>query len=338
MSDKLKDIVDSFKQGELDVESIFGNYNSFFNFLDKNGLLSDIEPQYPEDWSDWLNEYLIWLLDNDQTIKFINVITKIFDDITFDEKGNAFLEISDLGELSTFFCSNPRDISQEFIKGVLEGESDFFDSWGYNSTDNIYRDVILELNNKNLQILKNKILDELKDTKLDPQTESMELIAKNQGHEEFWEINEDNIKNIFENEDSIKILLKENLPDIFQNLEIIYNYSYNSAYESMVYETIWSELGEFFDGQGTWESKPHPYKKNTQLHYKKIPINNFFETIYNYLNRQKKDSLYHSINFQYSKFLYFLKDQNECLKLYIRDYPDSKEIDENINSYFNDYF
>ena len=59
------------------------------------------------------------------------------------------------------------------------------------------------------------------------------------------------------------------------------------------------------------------------------------QKLVNYLKETEKwnePSLEH-----YQDYLEMLKDQTECLRVYVPDYPSSSKVDSNINLYFKDY-
>ena len=100
----------------------------------------------------------------------------------------------------------------------------------------------------------------------------------------------------------------------------------------MVYNDIWSELDSIVVPHGEYISIPHPYKENTQVQKFKIKIWNFDATILEMISPSSNYSLEY-----YGSFLGSYADENSCLSPRIDDYPDSREIDANINSYFRDY-
>lgn len=60
-------------------------------------------------------------------------------------------------------------------------------------------------------------------------------------------------------------LLDDELGDLKSELYQLHANAYNSAYETEVYDDIFSELNKYFEGKGEWYSVPHPSKKNTEI-------------------------------------------------------------------------
>jgi len=259
---------------------------------------------------------------------------KFLGDVEFDN-GVPYLVVGSRGDLATLFCNDSRyDISRDTIETLLVGEDVFEPYW--DTTDDVYRDVIEELNEKNISRLKEYMLKELKGQQLSPETEEMELIAAEQGHNDFWEINEDNVARILDDKESMDSLLGDELSNLKSELYSIHLSAYNSAYESDVWKKVFDELGEYFEGYGTFITRPHPYKKDTQQEYFKIPISDFYGVITDFLDENKKYGQSGTLDYEGS-FINIVSNNRDCLSVRIPDYPDSREVDKNINSYFSDY-
>ena len=59
------------------------------------------------------------------------------------------------GDFATLFCDG-RDVSQSTIESILNGELDF--DWYYDDDVEVYRNVIEDLNPKNLERLKESVV------------------------------------------------------------------------------------------------------------------------------------------------------------------------------------
>lgn len=335
MEYSIREFLDLFNEGELDVKRYFNDYDTFFTILLKKGLLDELDPIHGQDADDWQNDYLLWLWKTDSYEKLNYWLEKILSDVDFDEKGNVYMVRHDRGDLADLFCDNRRnDISKDTVKAILSGEDIFEPYW--DTTDNVYRDVIEELDKENLNYLKKYIVENLKGKQLSPETEEMELIAAEQGHDEYWEIDSNNVARILDNEDSMKSLLDDELSDLKSELYSIHNGAYNSAYEEEIYEDIWKELNNFFDGYGNFETVPHPYKKDTQMERFRIPISDFYGVISDFLSENKGYGGSGTLEY-HGSFLQILIDSEDCLSVNAPDYPSPSKIDKNINSFFRDY-
>lgn len=295
--------------------------------------MQEIDPHNATDGVEWQNEYFIWLYHNNKEA-FYKWIPTVLDDVIFKD-GVAYLEIDDRSDLSQVFCKNDRNgLSRDTIENILSGDSDWEPMW--DTTDNVYRDVIEELNNSNLERLKEYIVSNLEGEQIEPETDLLEEIADEQGHPEYVLVTSDNVGKIVGSEETMSLLLKNNLSDLRSELYSMHSNSYNSAYENEIYESIFNELGTYFIGNGEFTMKPHPYKKNTEVQNFTIPIANFESNILDYLINNKGYGNSGTLEY-WGSYLNLLEEDFDCLSIRPPDYPDSREVDKNINLYFNDY-
>ena len=202
------DIIEKFNNNDLDVRRFFNDYETFFNILKKRGLMGEIDPKNASDSESWQNDYLLWLYDNDKP-NYYNWVGSLLNDVVF-ENGKAYLEIADRGDLARLFCDGHRyDLSRDTIEKLLS-DGDIFEPY-WDTTDNVYRDVIEELTPENDRRLQEYIVETLKGQKIPTETEELELIAAEQGHPEFVEINMENVKRIIDDEVPVAKKLREHL-------------------------------------------------------------------------------------------------------------------------------
>ena len=327
------EIIEMFNNDEFEVEKYFNNYQTFFNVLNKRNLMGEIDPKNASNGVVWQNEYLLWSYDNNKE-QYYKWVADFLSDVEF-ENGNAFLEISDRGDLSKLFCDGHRyDLSRDTIESILSGE-DFYEPY-YDTTDNVYRDVIEELTPENDRRLQEYVVDMLKGQQIPAETEELQLIASEQGHPEYVEVDMENVKRIIDDEETMKELLGDQLSDLKGELYSIHSSAYNSAMESELYDEVWSELETYFEGHGEWISKPHPYKKDTQIQYFKVPIRDFESMVNDYLFNNKGYGNSGTLEY-HGSFIDIMAEDRDCLSVQSPDYPDSRKVDKNINEYFGEY-
>jgi hypothetical protein len=139
---------------------------------------------------------------------------------------------------------------------------------------------------------------------------------------------------VVDNSETMNELMDNELDELKGELYSIYGSAYNNAYEEELYEDVWSELLTYF-GKGEWVTRPHIYKKDTEVQKFRTPIHNFESYITDYLGDNKG---YNRGTLEYwGSYLSLLKDGMDCLSVYPPDYPDSRKVDKNINMYFRDY-
>lgn len=329
----ISELIEMFNEGDTDFIKYVNNIETFFKIVNKRGLIDELDPdgKLAEHYQ---NELLLFYYENNKE-KFWEYITKYLGDVEL-VNGEAYLVVNSQGELAELFCSgNRNDLSQDTVESLLSGEYDSF-SYGWDShdlTDDVYRDVIEELTKENILELKDYVLKTLEGQQVDVRSELLNSIAKEQGNE-YVIVDQSNIDQIVDSKETMTELMDNELSDLRGELYSIYGSAYNNAYEEELYEDVWNELSTYF-GKGEWVSRPHVYKKDTEVQKYRAPIHNFESNILDFLNQNKG---YSSGTIEYwGSYLGILKDGWDCLSVYPSDYPDSRKVDKNINMYFSDY-
>ena len=326
------DLVEKFNNGDLDVKQYFNDYETFFNILKKRGLMSEIDPNNATDGEEWQNEYLIWLYHNDKEA-FTKWVLSLVNDVVYKD-GVYYLDVDDRSELSKLFCDRGRnDISRDTIESILSGESDWEPYW--DTTDNVYRDVVEELNEDNLKRLKEYIVENLEGLWIEPETDILSEIAEEQGNPQA-RITYDNVDKVVNSEETMDYLFENELQDLKSELYSVHSNSYNAAYENEVWQSVMNELGTYFIGNGEFVMRPHRYKKDTQVQNFIIPIANFESDIVGFLEDGKGYGNTGTLEY-WGSYLGMMEDWANCLSVHSPDYPDFREVDKNINEMFRDY-
>jgi hypothetical protein len=271
-------------------------------------------------------------LSETNTEKFREEVAKQISDVRFEEGKDPVLELNNASDLAKLFCSGRNDISQDTIGEILSGEADWDRYW--DTTDDVYRDVIEELNEENLKYLYEYIVKNLGGVQIEPETELLSEIASSQ-NTEYATINMVNVEYVVRDSETMGYLLDNDLSELDSELNSIHSNAYNMAYETAVFREVWGKLDDMFDVEKRkYIYKPHPYKKETQIEVLEIPIRNFYEPIRDYLYNNKGTS--QTLEY-FGNFIDILEENGECLSVWSPDYPDSSEIDKNINEIFGDY-
>ena len=322
----IDEVIELFNDTELDVNKYFNDSETFFKIIDKRGRIDDLdlENNYME------NDYLAYLSETNGE-KFVEEVQKQISDVRFDNEVPV-LQLNDAGDLAKLFCVSRNDISQDTIREILLGEADWDRYW--DTTDDVYRDVIEELNEENLKYLYSYIIKNLEGIQIEPETELLEDIANVQ-NSEFVTINEKNVESIVKDSETMGYLLDRDLNELDSELNSIHSNAYNMAYETAVFREVWGKLDDMFDVEKRkYVYKPHPYKKETQIEVLEMPIRDFYEPIRDYLYNNKGTN--QTLEY-FGNFIGILEENGECLSVWAPDYPDSSEIDKNINEIFGDY-
>jgi hypothetical protein len=330
----INELIEMFNEGDTDFIKYVNDIETFFKIVNKRGLMDELDPEgrLAEDYQ---NDLLLFYYQNNKE-KFWEYVLKFLGDVEMVD-GKPYIVLNTMGDFAEIFCDGRRnDLSKDTVEVLLNGEYDSH-SYGWDShdlTDDVYRDVIEELTKENLLHLKEYIIKTLEGQQVNPHTELLEDYAQQQGHPEYVIVDQSNIDQIVDNKETMTELMDNELSDLRGELYSIYGSAYNNAYEDELYEDVWNELSTYFE-KGDWVSRPHIYKKDTEVQKYRAPIHNFESNILDFLNQNKG---YSNGTLEYwGSFLGILKDGWECLSVYPSDYPDSRKVDKNINMYFSDY-
>lgn len=329
---KFLEIIDQFNEGDTDFLQVIGGFGNLLAMAQRRGLLDKLDADVILD-GEFENEYLLFLHSIDDP-RFEEFVTNALTDIKL-VNGVPKLILGTRGELAQLFCDD-RDISKDTIEEILDGDYDAHGWSSYDLTDNIYRDVVEELNQENLLRLKEYIIDSLKGVEVSVHTELLESIAEKQGNE-YATIDQSNIDQIVGDENTMLRLLGNELDELKSDLYSIYGSSYSSAYEEELYEDIWNEVTDHFEDDGEWTTRPHPYKENTSIEQYLITPRNFYDIVIDFLEDNKGYYGHSSSLEYYGSFLDIMQKTIDCLRFRVPDYPDSSKVDKNINMYFSDY-
>ncbi len=336
--EKLKKIIDEVNSGNWDEYSQFFNNDMelFIKIITKYGLIDFIDPM-SDDLRDYQNDVL-YALVNENPEKWVNFICENVINSDLIKKGDDwYLYLNDQEDLSDLFYDG-RESTKDLVKSVFSD-----DHWEpyWETTDDIYRDVVEELNNKNLKKLYEKILNEVEGETISTDTEYLEDLDDS-GSDEIV-ITKENFGGMFEDEETLKYILKKYASDVRQELYSLHSNCYNSAYENEIYEDIWDELSTFFEGRSQFESRPYKYDTTKTQHYVTVKIRDIAGDITDFL-RNMKGSHYSQDSLEYyGSYMGMLKngmnnDVWEYLDFRVPDYPDSSKVDECINEDFENYF
>lgn len=323
--------IKDFNEGDFDLlETAFNdNLDSFLNYVDKKNKF-DLINLLPSD-SPFENELHRWVLNNKPEL------FEVISDGTLDDvkkiDGKWYFITNDITVLSELFCSSGRNYDYEKIVYNVLSDDDNSDYFSYEDVD-IYSNVIDDLTSENLDYLVNRISKDLEGIEIEPTTDLLNEIAEEQNSKTV-DVTLDVMKRIINDEKSTKAVLS-NLYELENDLRGLYSSSSQYAYESELYNTIWNELSEYFDGKGEYFAEESPYNKEITKFVYKIQLRNFKEIIMDYLNDNANH--YNSGGIaNIGSIIGIIKEGYDCITFNISDYPDWTLIKKNINSNFKDY-
>jgi hypothetical protein len=323
-----------------------GDSVEFFKLLEKLGI-TDGDDIYEVLLEEMPMTYLKYKYDlnPDSTVKYIT--DEFFGDVT-EKNSRYILTLNDREDLSIFFKDDGgRDTgSKELAKLIFQ--EDWWEPY-YDSLQDVYEEVVTELDDKNLLTLANTINDELSGVKIEPKTSLLEDIAEDQGHSEYVELSAELILNtIFEDSETTKFLLNEST-DVSSELYSLYHNAYNTAYVDEKWETATNEVKSLLsiDNIGEWSSKKVKNYKGEEktLNYYHIDVTNFIPEVIDavFNDRYMFDDYRNQFEY-YDDFEGLVKEaisedviEGASMSIPYYDYPDHQKVVQYLNDFFPDY-
>jgi hypothetical protein len=342
MEEKYLKYVNQFNDGDFDsLFPFFNNMENILKFFYKKNLLQYVDP-FDSNLGDYQNEILNFLInelgDKETLTKCISQLS----DVEVKEDG-YYLVVNDREDLADLFDDRGRDGTARDAARAIFGE----DMWEpyHDTTDDVYRDVIEELNPENIERLKKYMLDILTNWKVEVDDSSPDLF-NNYSEDDIFYLTPENVGDVIGDEESMNYLMDEGyLDELRSELYSIHINAYNSAYETEIYNDIMNELGTFFDVKSAkWESVPSRYgsEKLIERYVLKFNPNEVVNSITKYIS-DKNLWGYYDNNFDYRggwlDMMNTLMDNGDepWLDFRIPDYADSSLVDKYINEMFGDY-
>jgi hypothetical protein len=330
----LNQFIEEFHNGEFEnIKTYFSDLSTFFKVLKRRGLFDEVFGQINYNsinGEEWENDMILYLYETDRE-KYHFIVEDLLSDVKYIN-GDPYLIIDAISELSALFCDD-RNESRSTVESILAHE-EIFDRY-YDTTDDVVTDVIEDLNPKNIELLKGYIVEAFGDQRFEPDTELLEIISEPQQNDGMAQITYDNIDDIIKDKETLGYLLDtDEFSDFEGELRNLHSSAYNYAYESDAWEEIWSELSEYFEGEGKYFTVDRNGKK---IEYFQIKIKDIDHDFIKFIKDNLGGSGYHSTLSYYGSYLSFM-DEQDCIRISFPDYPSWNKIKENINDLFSDYF
>lgn len=335
--------VNQFNDGDFNLLLLFfDSMENILKFFHKKNLLKYVDPfdTNVEDYQLEILNYLLNVVNDKKTLEYC--VAQLSDVIPQD--GVYYIRVRDREDFAELFNNSGRNTSaRDVAKAVLGEDNDMFERWG-NTTDDIYRDVVEELNPENIELLKKYILSRLTNSEIEIDDETPNLF-NNYSEDGVFYLTPDNVGNVIGDRESFMYLIDNDyLDDLSGELYSIHSNAYNSAYETELYNDVTRELETFFDMKSAkWEAIPlyNDTAKLTEFYYVKFNPNELEGSIKKYVNNIYWGNADNNLNYV-STWLNmintFMDNGDESwLDFRIPDYPDSRLVDKYINEFFPDY-
>jgi hypothetical protein len=366
--ERVENLIQSFNSGEYedDIEPYFNNILNFLKFVKKYGLLDEIdlsvlanEGLEDETWEflvdngviqnlrpddvplEFLNRYLLYELDHNYEKTIMYIIDNYITDVEVRNDG-FYLYLKDREELADFFCEGRRGEygSKDIAKQVL-GEDGLGHEWYFDNTRKPY-ETVDELDESNITKLKDIIFKEIGDKELSLEnyhSDFFEYLSEDQGTEGYFRIRPQDLNDLVKDSESINELCDNDLDELGSNLNSLYHWAENSAYEDEVYSLVYDGLNDYFEGK----IDEVPIKSGEKTRYLQyIKIRDFVDIIKSFLNENIGSTYNDSFLDYFGSFNELMKGlfnegSYECIDFRTPDYPDYRMIQKNINDMFDDY-
>lgn len=338
----LQYIVRVKKQDQISIDMLDSEYfkdAEFLDWLGSNHFLENVDYDNLDD--DVKNHYLDWRLANNPgaTLSFIcdNLLTDV------EMRGNEFwLYLRDREELATFYKSYSRDYSPQDLATSVFKDEDFFERF-WDTVNDVYDDVIGELNDKNRIRLGDVILKRIGNQDLNVEDYSADFfheLAEVQARDGFFQITSDDISALIDDNEAMDELLDGDLDDLKSELDSLHNAAYNSAYEDECYDLVYGGLSEFFTSKIEEESQRTP---EGGVKYKNwIRIRDFHSDVAEFIDQNKNSRWGGNTLEYYGSYVSMMEslfddDVYERISFSIPEYADWSKLSKAINEYFGDY-
>jgi hypothetical protein len=316
--------------------SEFKEDNGLFKFIADNGFLDDVEYDNLDDTLK--NYYLIYLIDKNDNDGLKFICDYVFSDVQIRDTG-YWLRLSDREELAEFFDNGGRDYSASNLAKTVFAEDGTIYEYYWDSTDDVYRDVIEELNEKNTQSLAEYILENVGNRDLSTEdfgSDFFQELADTDGRDGLFQITSDNVISLIKDEEAMNELLDTDLDELKSNLNSLHNNAYNGAYGDMLWNKVMEGLDEYFSSPID-EVAVKIGEKTRYTPY--IKIRDFYSNVMTFLNEYRgySDTLDYYGGYTEMMSQLFNDGTYEQIDFRVYDYPDSSEVNLQINDLFGDY-
>jgi hypothetical protein len=322
---------------ELDLSNIPYDNTPSFEYLVKTKILDKFEyKDIPEILE---NDFLLYKIQQDPETWLEWISGNLLTDVEKRSDG-YYLFLRDRQELAELFDDRIRNTTaKEVAERVLD--EDYYEDF-YDSTDDVYRDVIDELDPENILKLKNHIFREIGNVELSLEnydSEFFEGLSEEQGTEGYFIIKETDLDELIKNEEAMKQFLDDDLYELKSELHNIHNNAYNGAYQSELYSLIWSELDRYFVGR-IIDQQIQSGEKIKWLQY--VKIRDFKGNVTKFLSNRLGSEYNEDKLDYYGSYTGMMKqlmddDEYDWLDFRIPDYPDYSLVNKDINDIFGDY-
>jgi hypothetical protein len=347
---KWLNLLSKLESNEIDVSVIekhFGSLGKFIDTLRKQNLFSHIDP-FSDVFSEYQNTFFYYFYKNNNNFiweivdRYLSDIAKIGDDYYYD---------ADYSDLAGLFSTGRSDFSRDTIEELLSGN---YDTHFWDVSEDVHRDAYEELSPDKKQLVNNRISEELKKLgTIGTITDLLEEIAEEQNREDV-ELTDEVITRLLSDEDTVRILINQELDDIRSDLYSLYSSCYSDILTSGWSNQMWGALvGEVIDDEN---GEDYSYKKSVWLkdgtrgtktvYGQRFKVTKcLYDVVTKWLDDNKDKGSYNDNSIEYfGSYMNLLKDCmdygtiDEIRAPRVDEYPDYREMERCVNGGVDDYF
>jgi hypothetical protein len=357
-------LIQDFNYGnyEKSIQPFFNDILSFLKYANKRGFIDDLlldnipndefedalpyleelgkvgDLDYDSVPDGFKNVLLLHQLENDPQETLNYVMKNLVTDVHL-MNGGYYLLIRDRDEPAKLFRDGT---ARSYAEAVL-GE----DAWEpyYDTVNNVYDDVIDDLNEKNINNLSEYIIKHIGGEELstdDYHNDLFHTFSDEQGTDGTFQITVENVMRLINDKTAMMEMLNGKLDVLKGELDSLHTNSYNGAYESEIYDDVWGELSRYFV-PSSWETVTTERYDGKTVYNEYIKINDFQQVIYDFISTNKDYAQYNDGTLEYyGQYVDVIKAMMEdggysWLDFRTPDYPDWSLTKKYINDSFNDY-
>jgi hypothetical protein len=338
MEDKISALIDKFYDNPSGVAKNFGGPEQFIKFVLTKGNPEEhyLDPKNQFFYDEGLQDLLIWeqYQSTPNKLEYLKRFISDFLESDLVVENDRIIWLIDKDDLLMVFDDRGRDGTAKYAAEMVFNE-DYNEHFSDVYTE-FYDDCIRTLNDKNENLLANKIVSELPPLTSEDieQTSFLEELWEIEGQSGFLSITSDNISELLGDNKTTDYIITNFFPDLKSDMMNAYHNAFNTAYEDELSKKVYSNLEGFFGDSGKMVNLGTNRAGNDIWTYA-IDVTNTFD----YLFREyfsDWENHYNPIEYfgSFKEMLNQLFDDGlDKIDFTIPDYPDSDEVESNYNEY-----
>ena len=338
MEDKISALIDKFYDNPSGVAKNFGGPEQFIKFVLAKGNPEEhyLDPKNQFFYDEGLQDLLIWeqYQSAPNKLEYLKRFISDFLESDLVVENDRIIWLTDTDDLLMAFDDRGRNATAKSAAELVFNE-DYNEHFSDVYTE-FYDDCIRTLNDKNENLLANKIVSELPPLTSEDieQTSFLKELWEIEGQSGFLSITSDNISELLGDNKTTDYIITNFFPDLKSDMMNAYHNAFNTAYEDELSKEVYSNLEGFFGDSGKMVNLGTNRAGNDIWTYA-IDVTNTFDYLFreffmNWSNHYNPIEYYGSFKEMLNQLF---DDGLDKIDFTIPDYPDSDEVESNYNEY-----